>query len=147
MSKPLPTTNQELNNMVLDFNIWYSIKSRCYNKNHIHYKNYGGRGIRICEEWSKFKNFKEWALVNNYNDTLSIDRIDNDKDYSPDNCRWATPKEQSNNRRNNVFYEYNGVKHTIPEWSDITGIKHQTIASRLRMGWSIEDTLLREVKR
>ena len=85
------------------YHIWQGMKYRCLNKNGRRYKDYGGRGITICEEWKNdFQAFCNWAVCNGYRDDLSIDRIDNDKGYSPDNCRWATATEQNRNRRNTV---------------------------------------------
>lgn len=118
-------------------NIYKSMISRCYNKNNNRYERYGGRDIKVCDEWLNDKTkFFIWAFSNGYKDGLTIDRIKVDEDYSPCNCRWATQKEQQNNRSNTIHLTVDGVTHTISEWSEITGIKRATIWSRLSKGYS-----------
>lgn len=114
------------------FRIWSGIKTRCYNTNSEEYKTYGGRGIKMCEEWlSSFQTFKEWALSNGYDDTLSIDRIDYNGNYSPENCRWLTAKGQQRNKRSNKVISYNGESHCLSEWGDILGISDDVLLKRL----------------
>lgn len=125
------------------YGIYQSMKTRCY-RNHVAHHLYKDRGITICEEWSGedgFSSFAEWAMKNGYEDDLTIDRKDNEKGYSPDNCRWITMKEQQNNKRNNVCLTFNGETHTIAEWGEITGFGGNCIRARLRNGWSVERTL------
>lgn len=92
-------------------------------------------------------NFYNWSLSNGYDENLTLDRIDNNGPYAPWNCRWATWIEQANNKRNNRILEYNGEKHTIPEWSRITGVNIGAIKNRLKLGWDIEDALTKEVRK
>ena len=112
--------------------IWTNMHRRCENPTDSHYKYYGEQGIKVCDEWFDWDNFKYWALHNGYRDDLTIDRIDNDGNYEPDNCRWATLIEQANNKHNNVHITYRGETHTIPEWSRILDIPYKTLHARLR---------------
>lgn len=124
------------------YHIWHDMKRRTLNPNCVSYNKYGGRGIKICEEWLKLDNFIKWALENGYEDNLTIDRIDVNGDYCPENCRWATAVEQSNNKRNNNFLEYNGKKLTTAQWSKLFNISHETLRYRIAvLGWSIEKAL------
>lgn len=121
------------------FNIWQSIKQRCNLTTCVAYKNYGGRGIKMCDEWLKdFNSFYKWAIANGYDENLSIDRIDNNKGYCPENCRWATSLQQNNNTRRNHYVEYNGEIHTIREWENILNFPKGCLMNRLRRKWSIE---------
>ena len=124
-------------------NIYKSMLSRCYIPNNNRYANYGGRGIKVCDEWKNDKTkFFEWAFANGYNEKLTIDRIDVDKDYCPENCRWATYTEQANNKSNSVHVTFNGETHTYAEWGRILNIRARTIYSRIKYhGWSIEKAL------
>ena len=124
------------------YGIWTNMRKRCINPNDSAYPNYGGRGITVCEEWNSFENFRDWAEDNGYDDTLTIDRINNNVGYSPDNCRWADYKTQANNTRNNVHITLNGETHTISQWGDITGVPAYEIAFRIRHGWNEEDAVM-----
>jgi len=124
--------------------IWQSMLNRCENLNHKQYKHYGGRGIFVCERWHDIKLFWE-DMGSRPSKSYSIDRIDNNDGYSPDNCRWATQKEQSRNTRRNVYLEVNGVKKIITEWAEEMNVKTGTIWNRLRSGWSEQDAVLKPV--
>ena len=127
--------------------IWSRMKQRCYNNNCAQYNNYGGRGITICDEWrTSYSAFKEWALANGYKDDLSLDRIDVNSGYSPSNCRWATAKEQSRNKRNNRYITFRGVTLSLAEWSERSGLKAMTLYNRIASGWSVEKALTTPVK-
>lgn len=124
--------------------IWHSMYCRCYYSATNQYKNYGGRGIKVCEEWKHmdgFINFYNWAINNGYRDDLTLDRIDNNKNYCPENCRWSTPKQQSNHRTNNVLYTYKGRTQTSKQWCDEYGISQTTLNDRLKRGWTLEQSL------
>lgn len=124
------------------YNIWSSMKKRCYLKTHIHYKNYGGRGIKVCEEWKNdFMSFYNWAMNNGYKEGLTIDRIDSNKDYCPKNCRWITYKEQQNNKRNNHIVTYKNKEYTISELANEKNIKYDILLYRINKGWNLEDAV------
>lgn len=116
------------------YQTWKSMLKRCENTNCRSYCNYGERGIKVCNEWHDYLKFKEWAVQSGYKDNLTIDRIDNNGNYEPTNCRWATLKEQANNRRNNVFIQIGDETHTIAEWSEISGVNKGTIRNRYKRG-------------
>jgi hypothetical protein len=123
------------------YNIWRGVKRRCLNHNYHHYQNYGGKGIRICDEWLKYENFEEWALANGYSDNLTIERLDSNGDYCPENCVWADRIEQNNNTSRNHYAEWNGGAYTIAELSKISGIKQNTLLYRIRRGWSVDKAM------
>ena len=124
------------------FGIWTGIKNRTSNPNVESFGRYGGRGIAICDEWKEsYDAFRRWAISHGYQDNLSIDRINPDGDYTPDNCRWVTVKEQANNRRSNRYITYNNPTLTLMQWSEVTGLHWSTIRGRLNRGWSVEDAL------
>lgn len=123
------------------YRIWMAMRARCNNQNVPCYKNYGGRGIKVCDEWNDFAVFRDWALANGYTNDLKIDRKDNDKGYSPNNCRWATQKEQMRNFGGNANYTYQGKTLCLAEWSEITGIGYNALKQRLSAGHSFEDAI------
>lgn len=123
------------------YNSYRCMHSRYYRTKDPSYKYYGGRGIKVCSEWDSFDKFEKWAYENGYDDTLTIDRINNDKGYSPDNCRWVTPKQQANNRKSSVYIEHNGEKHTYAEWADIAGVNYKVFMTRVYRGYSLEDCM------
>lgn len=134
--------------------VWCDMKGRCYNKNDKRYNCYGARGITVCDEWKNdFNAFQKWAEKTGYNPKAkrgecTIDRINNDLGYSPENCRWITNQKQANNKSNNVFLTYKGETKTIAEWSRITGIKQSTIQARIKyQNWSVEKALSQQVRK
>lgn len=128
--------------------IWKSMKQRCSNQNNKDYPNYGERGIKVCDEWSRdFQAFYDWSTQNGYIEGLSIDRIDTNGNYEPVNCRWITIKQQANNLRKNINITFNGTTHTLSEWSDITGIKYKTLMQRYVNGWSPDRMLTEPVRK
>lgn len=121
------------------YSSWQHIKERCLNPNNKYYKNYGGRGITICEEWMNFENFlSDMGLAT---DGYSIDRIDNDGNYNKENCKWASFQEQMNNTRRSHFLEYNGEKKTIADWAREKNMSYEKLINRIKRGWSVKDSL------
>ena len=121
------------------YTVWSSMLARCRTKTHEAYKDYGGRGIAVCSRWLEFENFL--ADMGERPKGLSIERIDNDGNYEPSNCKWATRKEQGINQRSNHNITYNGQTHCVSEWARILGISRVTLSSRLRRGWPVKRAL------
>ncbi len=126
--------------------IWESMHERCEYERHVQYHNYGGRGIKVCDEWSEYIPFAKWAFRNGYADNLSIDRIDSDGMYEPDNCRWATMKEQANNKRTNRVIVYQERAYTVSELAQIIGMNATTLRERLNQGWDISEAVEKPVR-
>lgn len=118
------------------YGVWCGMRSRCYSKTNPAYKNYGERGIAICEQWGKFSQF--YADMGDPPPGKSLDRIDNNAGYSLGNCRWADRGQQSRNRRNNIIVTLSGETHTLMEWAAIIGLPYKTLHQRRRLGWNIE---------
>lgn len=133
--------------------VWRHMRERCNYSKHKSYKHYGGRGIKVCDEWDKsFEAFAKWAYANGYNKDApymecTLDRIDSDGDYEPSNCRWATIKEQCNNRRSNLRIAYKGETKTLCEWADELHIPRDTLSFRLRNGWGVNRAFNTPVKK
>lgn len=123
------------------YQTWYGMINRCENEKWRYFCNYGGRGISVCEEWHDFDKFASWALRHGYAENLSIDRIDNDGNYCPENCKWSTKIEQENNKRTSRKVEIDGKVLNLCKWCEIYGISPVTVQSRLRYGWGIEDAI------
>lgn len=115
------------------YQIWQGMKDRCYDKTNSRYKDYGGRGIFVCDEWKKdFESFYKWSIENGYNDNLSIDRKNNNKEYAPYNCRWANEKEQSNNRRSNINITIGNETKTLMQWCEVFKMPYKTVYARIK---------------
>lgn len=121
------------------FNVWQNIKSRCFCKSNPCFHYYGGRGITVCDEWkNNFQAFYDWAMANGYDDNLTIDRINVNGNYEPNNCRWTTWEEQSFNKNDTHFLEYMGIKKPLTVWAREKGLNPSTLLYRLKRGWNIE---------
>lgn len=115
---------------------WRAMLLRCYNKNSEKYKNYGSRGIQVCDEWKNdFQAFYKWAVDNGYRSNLTIDRIDVNGNYEPNNCRWVDMKTQSRNKTNTIKITYNNVTKPLTEWCELLGLKPNTVRARIYNGW------------
>lgn len=127
------------------YGIWRSMKERCHNPNHDAYNRYGGRGITVCLRWQKFENF----LSDNaslFREGLSLDRKNNNGNYSPRNCEWVTKTAQSNNRHNNLFFSFSGSRLTCAQWARKLGVKEITLRKRYQAGWSVQNILTKPVR-
>ena len=125
------------------YSIWKSMKSRCYCPNWKPYSLYGARGITVCDEWKDYNNFKQWAMSNGYTDELTLERNDVNGNYCPNNCKWVTMNEQSNNKRSSHFLTYNGMTKTIAQGADSLCINYVTLHSRInKLVLSVEDALV-----
>lgn len=134
------------------YRTWRNMRNRCYNQNIKAYKDYGGRGIKVCDEWldkdNGFINFYNWAINNDYKNNLTIDRINNDGDYEPSNCRWVTRLEQNHNRRNSIKLTYNNETIHISELAKKYNLTRDCLLQRLYvLNWDLEKALLTPSKR
>jgi len=128
--------------------VWVAMLQRCENPSDKAYKNYGGRGITVCAEWHNAEKFINWALASGWEKGLSIDRIDNDGNYEPSNCRWATRKEQQRNRRNNRLIVFNGKTQCLADWAEEVGMDFATLWHRLyHFHWPIERAFTEPARR
>lgn len=124
------------------YNLWANMKQRCTNSKNLTYKNYGGRGITLCDEWlGNPENFINWALTNGYKKNYQIDRLDNNLGYTPHNCRFVIPTINCNNKRNNRLITIKDKTLTAKQWADIYGINYKTFHTRLSRGWTGEKLL------
>lgn len=133
------------------YGIWHDMHDRCKNKKSKAYKHYGLRGIRVCQEWEDYAKFRDWAIGNGYDPNAkrgetTLDRIDVNGDYCPENCRWVGFITQNNNKRDNRLLTYNGKTQTMTQWAREIGMKDTTLDERLRRGWTVEDALTKPVQ-
>jgi len=129
------------------YDAWTHMLQRCENQDHKYYKYYGGRGITVCDEWHDSQAFIDWALANNWRKGLTLDRIDNNGNYEPDNCRWTTRKEQARNRRSNRLITFNDKTQTMAEWAEELNISYHTLKYRIdRHHWPIERALTEPIR-
>ena len=129
------------------YETWQDMKRRCYNKQNARYDRYGGRGITVCDEWlNNFQSFYDWAISNGYSDDLTIDRIDNDGNYEPSNCRWSTAKEQCNNRGSNINITIGNATKSLMCWCEIFNVDYKKVYARYkRNGYEGIDRLFNDI--
>lgn len=140
------STSHGLSNHPL-FESWIGMRNRCYYKKHNRYKNYGGKGITVCDEWKdNFQAFYDWAIKNGWEKGLSIDRKKNYLNYCPENCKFSTTGEQNRNRTSNKQITIEGVTKILIEWSEVSGVKYETIRKRLKNGWSAKEAVFDKIK-
>ena len=121
---------------------WWNMNRRCTDTSCSSYPNYGGRGVKVCDEWAQsYEAFRDWAIANGYAENLTLDRIDVNGNYEPGNCRWLTAKEQANNRRTNRICTFQGVTGTMSELCERFGLDYALVNNRVQKGWSIEDAM------
>lgn len=128
------------------YEVWKCMRQRCRDKNIREAKIYVEKGIKVCHEWSNYLTFREWALSAGYEEGLTLDRINNDGDYEPSNCRWVDYKVQANNKSSNRRITFNGETKTMSEWADFMGIPKDTLKRRIYQGWSVEKALTTPVR-
>lgn len=129
------------------YRIWTYMRRRCSDPRDKDFDSYGARGIKVCEPWNKsYITFSSWALSHGYMENLTLDRKDNNKGYSPDNCRWVTCKEQNNNRRSNRLITYEGVTMTVAQWAEKLGMERHALLYRLN-NWSVEEAFKKSLQR
>ncbi|MDN4069265.1 hypothetical protein QYF50_15540 [Paenibacillus vini] len=116
------------------YRVWAAMRSRCQNKNTVEYRNYGGRGVKVFQSWNEYEDFKRWSLISGYQHGLTLDRIDYNGNYEPNNCRWITIQDQQRNRRDNIWINVEGKPMIIAEISRLTGILDKTLYSRYKKG-------------
>ena len=129
------------------YETWKNMRRRCNDQRNNRWAHYGGKGIKICSQWNDYLNFRTWAYSNGYREDLTIDRIDVDGDYCPENCRWATAKEQANNTTRNRYIEYKGNNYTVSELATLLSLSYSTLQHRLDNDWPIEKIISQPQRR
>lgn len=137
-SPPLKTHGLTNSNKKLHW-VWAAMLQRCRNPKSKDYKDYGARGITVCESWHEFENFYNWALSSGYKHGLTIDRIDTNGQYEPENCQWTDLKQQMNNQRRTIIIEWKGVRKPLTQWAEEVGINYRTLKARIKTyKWDID---------